>query len=433
LDSIKEEEVRGTNFAAINESIMTVTTANNNNNNINTRFRPIATLVSLALLPLSGFATDIYVPSLPGMATAMQVSSLQIQFTITLFLISYGISQLFIGSILDSYGRYRIGLISLVLFALASVAIAVTHSITVIYLMRVIQGITVGATVAGKRAYFVDIFTGDKLKHYLSLFSIIWSTGPIVAPFVGGWLQTLFGWEANFYLLAVVATIFALLEFFFGGETLPRPSPFQLKQVVQVYGTMLKTGPFILGISLLGLAYSMVMVYNMTGSFIIEHHLRLSVVTAGYCSLVLGAAWMVGGFISKAMIRQSFFGKLAVNSGLQLLLAILMLAAVRQTNNLYVMVAFAFLIHVCAGFTFNNYMTFSLTRFPQNAGVASGLTGGLTFVIVSALSYGIVKVLPARDGIHLGVSYLLLILLSMLTMFIAFREETVKRSGVALS
>lgn len=410
---------------------MTATT--DYNNNINPRFRPVANLLSLALLPLSGFATDIYVPSLPGMAAAMHVSNLQIQFTITLFLISYGVSQLFIGSILDSYGRYRIGLASLVLFALASLIIAVTHSITVIYLMRVIQGITVGAAIAGKRAYFVDIFTGDKLKHYLSLFSIIWSTGPIVAPFVGGWLQTLFGWEANFYLLAILAAVFALLEFLFSGETLPRPAPFQLKHVVNVYGTMLKTGPFILGISLLGLAYSMVMVYNMTGAFIIEHHLGMSVVTAGYCSLILGSAWMVGGFISKAMIRKSFFGKLAVNNGLQLLLALLMLAAVRQTDNLYVLVVFAFLIHVGAGFTFNNYMTFCLTRFPQNAGVASGLTGGLTFVIVSALSYGIVKVLPARDGIHLGVSYLLLILLSMLTMFFAFREETVKKRDIALS
>lgn len=367
------------------------------------------------------------------MAAALQVSSLQVQFTITLFLVSYGLSQLFIGSILDSYGRYRIGVASLLLFALASITIAVTHSIMVIYLMRIIQGITIGAAIAGKRAYFVDVFTGDRLKHYLSLFSIIWSTGPIIAPFVGGWLQTLFGWEANFYLLAIVGAVFALLELLFSGETLPQAAPFRLKQVVQVYGTMLRTGPFILGITLLGLAYSMVMVYNMTGAFIIEHHLQLSVVTAGYCSLVLGAAWMVGGFISKAMIRQSFFRKLSVNTGLQLLFAVLMLAAVRITDNLYILVAFAFLIHVGAGFTFNNYMTFCLTRFPGNAGVASGLTGGLTFMIVSALSYGIVQVLPAQDGVHLGESYLLLILLSMLVMFLAFREETTERRRMALS
>lgn len=409
--------------------IMTLTT----NNSTKERFRPIATLLSLALLPLSGFATDIYVPSLPAMAAGLHASSLEVQFTITLFLVSYGVSQLFIGSILDSYGRYRIGLVSLIIFALASLAIATTHSIGVIYLMRVIQGITVGGVMAGKRAYFVDVFKGDKLKHYLSLFSIIWSTGPIVAPFIGGWLQTLFGWEANFYVLAIVALVFALLEFIFNGETLPSPAPFQLKRVVNVYGNMLRTGPFILGIGLLGQAYAMVMVYNMTGSFIVEHHLGLSVVTAGYCSLILGAAWMVGGFISKAMIKTPFFAKLAVNNGLQLALALLMLAVVRQTDNLYVLVFFAFLIHAGAGFTFNNYMTFCLTQFPQNAGIASGLTGGFTFVIVSALSYGVVQILPARDAVHLAASYLLLIILSTITIFIAFRGVIVKKREVVLS
>src|SRR5579859_2340682 len=331
-----------------------------------------ATLLSLALLPLSGFATDIYVPSLPYMADALHVSSLQIQVTITLFLVSYGVSQLFIGSVLDSFGRYRIGLASLVIFSLASLVIGLTHSIHLIYLMRIIQGVTVGAAVAGKRAYFVDLFTGGKLKHYLSLFSIIWSTGPIVAPFVGGWMQTAFGWEMSFYLLALVGAVFAFLEFLFSGETLPQPTAFRLRRVVGVYAGMLKTGEFVLGILLLGLAYSMVMVYNMTGPFIIEHHLQFSVVTAGYCSLILGFAWMVGGFISKATIHWHFFRKLAVNNSLQLVLAVLMLAVMRQAESLYALVIFAFLIHVCAGYTFNNYMTFCMTRFPQNAGVASG-------------------------------------------------------------
>lgn len=397
------------------------------------RFRPIATLLSLALLPLSGFATDIYVPSLPDMAADLHISNLQIQFTITIFLVSYGVSQLFIGSILDSFGRYRIGIASLLIFSLASFAIATTHSITVMYLMRVIQGITVGAVMAGKRVYFVDVFTGDKLKHYLSLFSIIWSTGPIVAPFVGGWLQTLFGWQASFYALAGVALVFALLEFIFNEETLRQRASFQLRHVVSVYGNMLSTRSFVLGISLLGLAYSMVMVYNMTGAFIVEHHLGYSVVSAGYCALVLGFAWMVGGFISKAMIHRSFFTKLALNTGLQLVIALLMLSSGRATDNLYILVIFAFLIHVGAGFTFNNYMTYCMMQFPKNAGVASGLIGGFTFAIVSGLSYLMVKVLPAKDGVNLGLSYLILILVSILTVYFAFREETVRRRAMALS
>ncbi|MET0570675.1 MAG: MFS transporter, partial [Pedobacter agri] len=231
----------------------------------------VATILAFALIPLSGFATDIYIPSLPTMAGEMNVSNVQVQLTLSIFLISYGVAQLFVGSLLDSFGRYKIGLYSLLVFAMASIVIATTHHIYLIYLMRIIHGLSVGAIVVAKRAYFVDLFTGEKLKHYLSLFSIIWSTGPIIAPFVGGYLHTAFGWESNFYFLAGFAMVFAVFEFLFSGETLKHFTDFQLKKITGIYIDMIKTTSFTLGIVMLGLAYCMVMVYNMTGPFIIEH------------------------------------------------------------------------------------------------------------------------------------------------------------------
>ncbi|GGI27326.1 MFS transporter [Pedobacter mendelii] len=383
----------------------------------------ISTLLAFALIPLSGFATDIYIPSLPTMAGAMQVISVQVQLTLSIFLISYGISQLFIGSILDSFGRYKIGLVSLVIFALASIVIAITHNIYLIYLMRVIHGLTVGAIVVAKRAYFVDLFSGDKLKHYLSLFSIIWSTGPIIAPFIGGYLQSAFGWESNFYFLAGFALIFALLEFIYSGETLKNFSNFQLKTILKVYINMIKTASFTLGIVMLGLAYCMVMVYNMTGPFIIEHELHFSPIVAGYSSLVLGFAWMVGGFIGKATINKPFFKRLLINSLLQVLFVILMMISINFISNIWSLIFFAFLIHIGAGFTFNNYFTYCLSKFPNNAGIAGGLTGGITYVIVSFLSYGIVNLFPAKDDRNLSFSYLVMIILSVLVMFLIMKTR----------
>ncbi len=380
---------------------------------IRDQHKGVATILAFALLPLSGFATDIYIPSLPAMAASLGASNNQVQFTLTLFLISYGVTQLFIGSLLDSFGRYKIGLFSLLLFALASVVIANTSSLYLIYLMRIVHGITVGGIVVAKRAFFVDMFSGDKLKNYLSLFSIIWSTGPIIAPFVGGYFQVAFGWKSNFYFLAIFAIVLAVLEIVYSGESLQHFADFTIKKVTDVYTSMLKTTSFTLGIVMLGLAYSMVMIYNMTGPFIIEHNLHLSPVVAGYSSLVLGFAWMVGGFVGKATINRPFFNRIAVNIALQVAFALLMLLSTRYINNLYTLILFAFLIHVAAGYTFNNFFTYCLSKFPKNAGIASGLTGGINYVIVSFLSYGIVSVFPAKDEWNLGSSYLILILLSV--------------------
>lgn len=381
----------------------------------------ISTILAFALIPLSGFATDIYIPSLPTMAAAMQVSSLQVQLTLSLFLISYGVSQLFIGSLLDSFGRYRLSLICLLVFAASSIIIANTHNIYLIYLMRIIHGFTVGTVIVAKRAFFVDIYTGDKLKHYLSLFSIIWSTGPIVAPFLGGYLQTAFGWESNFYLLAGMAVVMAALEYVYSGESLKKFSEFSLRRILSVYIEMIRTTSFSLGIVMLGLGYSMVMIYNMTGPFIIEHHLGLTPVVAGYSSLILGLAWMVGGFIGKAMIDRPFFRKMAFNLLLQMIFTIGMIISIPFVSNLYSLIFFAFIIHVTAGYIFNNYFTFCLGKFPKNAGIASGLTGGITYVVVSALSYSIISFLPARDEVNLSSSYLILSIASMLVMFTIYR------------
>jgi MFS family permease len=387
---------------------------------LKTNNQGIATILAFALIPLSGFATDVYIPSLPSMSRELGITDLQVQLTLGVFLISYGLSQLFIGSFLDSFGRYKIGLVSLFIFAIASLIIANTANIYLIYAMRVVHGITVGAIVVSKRAYFVDVFSGDKLKNYLSMFSIIWATAPIIAPFAGGYLQTWFGWQANFYFLAIFAVIILLLELIFSGETIKQQMEFSFKKIATVYLDMIGTASFTLGIVMLGLSYGMVMIYNMTGPFIIEHQLGLSPIVAGYSSLILGAAVMVGGLMGKATINKPFFGKLYINVGLQFLFLLAMFASLGFIQNLYSLVFFAFIIHACSGYTFNTFFTFCLSKFPKNAGIAAGLTGGINYVIVSFLSYLIIAIIPAKDEFNLASSYGLLIGLSILVMFILF-------------
>ncbi|MHB8209682.1 MFS transporter [Mucilaginibacter sp.] len=388
----------------------------------------ISTLLAFALLPLSGFATDIFIPSLPNMGMSLHISGIQVQLTLSIFLISYGVSQLFVGSILDSFGRYNLSLLALIIFVVSNIIITQTHNIYLIYLMRVVHGVTVAVIVVAKRAYFVDVFTGDKLKHYLSIFTITWSTGPIVAPFIGGYLQSVFGWQSNFYFLAFLGAILAILEFIFSGETLKLPSEFRLKKIAGIYSQMLTTTSFTLGILMLGLAYSMVMVYNMSGPFIIEHQLLLTPVAAGYCSLILGLAWMIGGLIGKYTIDSPFYKKLIINIGLQTAFALIMVFSLGFMVNLYTLLFFAFIIHVAAGYTYNNYFTKSMRTFPNNAGIAGGLTGGAVYIMVSFLSYVIIYAFPAKDERNLSYGYLILILSSALVMLIISRLKTARVS-----
>jgi len=373
----------------------------------------IATILAFAMIPMSGLATDIYLPSMPSMATELHQPESNIQLTLSIFLISYGITQFFAGSIVDSFGRYRISMASLALFIVSFLITATTQNIFVIYAMRVLQGILSGFAVVSKRAFFVDVYEGDERKHYLSIMTIVWSVGPIIAPFIGGYLQKIFGWQSNFYVLAGYSLVLLIFELIFSGETLKKRNPFNVEFLLKEYDSMFKAKDFFYGMVMCGLSYSMIMFFNLCGSFIIEYKMGYSEVVAGYVSLILGFAWMAGGFLGKALINKAFLPKIRYANFIQLLLIVLMFIASYFSNNIYSLVAFAFVIHVTAGFIFNNYFSYCIGRFPNSAGLAGGMTGGVVFIITSAISYGIVALIKPQVQLEVAEGYFVLGILGL--------------------
>lgn len=378
----------------------------------------IATILAFAVIPMSGFATDIYLPSMPSMATELQQPESSIQLTLSIFLISYGVTQFFAGSVVDSFGRFRVSAISLALFVVSFLITALTKDIFVIYAMRVLQGILSGFAVVSKRAFFVDVYEGEKRKHYLSIMTIVWSVGPIIAPFIGGYLQKLFGWQSNFYVLAGYSLILLILELLFSGETLKLKKPFYLNAMLKEYDTMFRTKDFFYGMLMCGVSYAMVIFFNLCGAFIIEHKMGYSEVIAGYVSLILGFAWMTGGFLGKALIKKAFLPKIRYANFIQIFLIGLMIFCSYFLNTVYSLVAFAFVIHVTAGFIFNNYFAYCIGRFPDSAGVAGGLTGGVAFIITSAISYGIVAVIRPEIQLEVAEGYFILGILGLIILSI---------------
>tara|TARA_R110000868_G_scaffold822_1_gene6077 strand:+ start:4908 stop:6101 length:1194 start_codon:yes stop_codon:yes gene_type:complete len=384
-----------------------------------------STILALAFIPLSGFATDIYLPSLPVMANDLHVSAAAVQLSLVLFIFSVGVSQFFIGTILDSFGRYKIGLLSLAFFSITSFIIAFTANIYVIYAMRIIQGIAIALIVVGKRAYFVDLFSGEKLKSYISLFSIIWACSPIMAPFLGGYLQDAFGWRSNFYFLCGLSLIFLILELIYSGESIKDYHPFKIGPIIDTYKGMLKTCDFTLGLIIIGISFGMVIIYSLSSPFIIERVLGYSAITTGYSSLLSGFSLMTGGMISKALIKKSLTKKIVIALVIQLALILLMIITASLESSLYTLVGFIIGIHIAGGFIFNILYGYSLTRFSKNAGIASGVTGGVMYVISSVFSYGFANLFQVKNQLFLGVADLSLLLI-IIILFKYFNKYRLK-------
>jgi len=339
------------------------------------------------------------------MASKLHATPAAIQLTLSLFIISYGISQFLVGALVDRYGRYVPNLASMLVFSAASFAIAFSNNLQLIYAMRALQGLTVAVIVVSKRAYFVDVFSGEQLKKYTSLFSVIWAIAPIVAPFLGGFFQSQWGWRANFMFLAYFGLAFFIVECFIGGESMKTPQALRLGNVIRTYASMLRTKDFSSGLVILGLVYAMVLVYGMASPFLIENRLHFSASVTGYCSLFSGVSVFIGGSVSRILIQKPFFKKLMIANAIQMISVVVLLILTSFHQNVFTLLLLVFLLHSTGGFIFNNLFSYCLIRFPQYAGKASGLVGGGFSVVTSVFSYLLVSSIFINNQAWLTVAY----------------------------
>jgi DHA1 family bicyclomycin/chloramphenicol resistance-like MFS transporter len=174
----------------------------------------------LAALAATGtLATNILLPSLPQMATALNVTSAAVTSAITVFLAVFAVGQLAVGPISDRYGRRWPVLIGFGVFFAGSVWCALATDLTSLLVGRVIQAAGACATSVLSRAIARDMFSGAALARAMALIMIAMAAAPGFSPLLGGALDHYFGWRSEFVLVAAFA---ALGTFAYGavfGET----------------------------------------------------------------------------------------------------------------------------------------------------------------------------------------------------------------------
>lgn len=383
--------------------------------------RIISTLLIYITIPLSGFAVDVYLPSFPNMVSELHTSVTSLQATLAVYLLSYGISQLLVGAIVDSFGRYKIGIGAFLLFAISCFMIAVTRDINLVIFLRAIQGLLIATLMICQRSFLVDLYKDEpqKLKKYTSLISIIWSTAPIIAPFVGGYIQYYLNWQSNFYFLGIYALVMMIMHLIFSGEALKHLKPFQWKSIGVMYKEMFITKDFVYGVLLLGTSFSMVILFGMSIPFIAENKYHLTSKTTGNLALLSGVSLFLGGLFNRYMINRSFTKKLSVSIIVQFAIAVVMLIAGIKTESLITIMLFVIMLHFLEGFIYNMYFTYCLTRFTNFAGLSSGFASGGAYIMTSLVTFILSHQLIIKSQLNMAVYYLIVVALMLLILALA--------------
>jgi len=174
-----------------------------------------------ALSTLGPFSVDTYLPAFAGIQDSLGTTPLGVQQTLSVYLFAFGVMFLFHGALSDSFGRRPVILVSLVVFAIASVVGALATDLHQLMVCRVFQGLSVGAGMVVGRAMIRDLFDSEDAQRLMSLVTLFFGLAPAIAPIIGGFLYAGLGWRFIFWFLAMVGVLLFVLSLRTLPETLP--------------------------------------------------------------------------------------------------------------------------------------------------------------------------------------------------------------------
>jgi DHA1 family bicyclomycin/chloramphenicol resistance-like MFS transporter len=287
--------------------------------------RGIALLLA-ALSTLGPFSIDTYLPSFLEIGSSLHATPLEVQQTLTAYLLPFSIMTLWHGAISDALGRRRVILITLALFGLASAGCMLAVRIEHLWLLRGLQGMTAGAGIVISRAIVRDLFDGPEAMRLTSRIVMMFALAPAIAPVIGGWLQAWFGWRSVFVFLVLMTLALWLACWRWLPETLPpeRRQSLHPRYLGRTYWKVLTSPSFLLACGALTLNFSGFFIYVLSAPVFLMRHLGVS--ETGFLWLfgpamggLMAGSWLSGRLAGKLSLPRTIVGGYVIMSAAALL------------------------------------------------------------------------------------------------------------------
>lgn len=356
-------------------------------------------LLIAGLATIGPFSIDTYLPSFPAMTDALDTTPLHIQQTLTAYLLPYAGMMLFHGAVSDSFGRRAPILAGVAGYTIASVGCALSPSIGMLLFFRALQGLLAGVGMVLGRAIIRDCYHGHEAQRLMSRVLMIFAVAPAVAPVIGGWLQTWFGWRANFWFLGGLGLTLFLACLRFLPETHPphARSRFAPAPLIAAYRHVAGNVRFLLLAGAAAINFAGFFIYVLSAPAFIYHHLGLNEHQFAWLFMSGVVGMMVGAFLSGRLA-----GRISPERTVGLGYAIMFAAALY--NVLYYVwfppqlpwsIIHQGLYAVGMTVAMPAITLLLLDLFPRNRGMASSLQG-FVHSLLSALNAGVAS--PLLSG-----------------------------------
>ena len=150
--------------------------------------------------------------SLPALQTNLNATAADVQWVVESYALLLSALLLVGGSLGDHYGRRRVFVLGVVIFAVASGLCGFAGSIHQLIAARAVQGLGAALLVPGSLAIISNSFSDQERGHAIGVWSAFSAITTGIGPVLGGWLIEHVSWRAVFFINLPLAFFVVLIS-----------------------------------------------------------------------------------------------------------------------------------------------------------------------------------------------------------------------------
>ena len=278
---------------------------NKNNANLKKNTKKIAVgvpslLILIYIVSVGPFGDTVYTPSLAHIADDFNVYYSEVQFTMSSYLLGFGLGQLLYGPLSDRIGRRPSIIIAAFVFLIGSIICARSFNLYFLIFGRFVQSLGACAGSIISTAAVRDVFDEKVRNRIYIIINGSFAIAPALGPIAGAFIENYLSWRYNFYLLIILGLILLVSVLFFFPETCSeenmqkhRKAPL-VNIVVNYLALAFKHPVFVLNGLIQGVSIGIVYTSLVEAPNLINNVLGLSALYFIVVSLSLLAAFVFG-------------------------------------------------------------------------------------------------------------------------------------------
>ena len=260
---------------------------------------------------LGPFSIDAYLPAFPQIQASLGATPIEVQQTLTAYMLAFAGMVLWHGALADAFGRRNVILCALVVFAIGTFGCAASHSVHYLWVFRIMQGVSAGAGVVVGRALIRDLYADAAAARLLSLVTMIFTIAPAIAPILGGWIVKYSDWRTIFLALLVYTIVLFVVVYRRLPETLPpeKRQPFNPRYLARNYADIFSSPLFHMKAGVVACNFAGLFLYITAAPVLLPEHLLLGPDQFGWLFIPSVAGIFIGALAANRIAGKISFAR----------------------------------------------------------------------------------------------------------------------------